>query len=80
MIQTGRFLEFARSFISTINQEREEKASWEFYLHRVFEISYEDFVAENKRGRADQEMSKKQVETTVTESLAILKKFTPKEG
>ena len=80
MMQTGRFLEFARSFVSTINQEREEKANWEFYLHRVWDKTFEDFVAENNRGRADQEMSKKQVETTVTGSLAILKKFTPEKG
>lgn len=80
MIRTGRFFEFARSLISTVNTEREEKADWDFYLHRVWDMSFEDFLKEKNRGKADQAMSTEQVEATVKDSLAILKNFTPEKG
>ena len=81
MIQTGRFSEFVESFVTAYRKEEEERVTWEFYLHKVFEGSFGEFVAEMNTNRQNQEMSARTVETTVNESLSILKKFTPgKDG
>ena len=79
MIQTGRFSEFVDSFITAYHKEEENRVNWEFYLHKVLEGSFSDFVAEMKTDQQNQEMSARTVETTVNESLSILKKFTPRK-
>lgn len=43
MIRTRRFLEFVQELIQTHNEDIREKTLWEFYLHRVFDESYQDF-------------------------------------
>lgn len=43
MIRTRRFYEFVREFIEMHNEETKEKTLWEFYLHRVFDVSFQDF-------------------------------------
>lgn len=80
MIQTGRFCEFVTEFVNTNNQEMEEKADWEFFLHKVWEGTFEEFRNANKINIANQEMSAQEIETTVKNSLDILKNFNPNTG
>ena len=80
MIETGRFEEFVESFVVTVNKEKEEKTNWEFFLHKVFEQSYEEFVESIKVNNETKNMSVRTIETTVEDSMNILKNFNPKEG
>ena len=80
MIQTGRFHEFVIDFIKTTNQEMEEKYDWEFFLHKVFDKSYQEFKEEIKINKENQEMSEQDIETTVQYSINILNNFNPEEG
>ena len=43
IIRTNRLCEFAREVIQTHNEETKEKTLWEYYLHRVFDMSFQDF-------------------------------------
>ena len=79
MIQTGRFHEFVVEFAKTITEEREEQRNWEFFLHKVFEGSFHDFVEQQRIDRENQNMSVRQIETTVQNSINILNKFSPDE-
>ena len=79
-IATGRFNEFVSSFIDTVNQEKEEKHNWEFFLHKVFDKSYGEFIDSIKINNETQNMSVRTIETTVEDSMNILKNFKPKEG
>lgn len=81
MIQTGRFSEFVESLVKTVNEEREEKAQWEFWLHKVWDGTYEKFKEEIKNNKENLSMSKRTIETTIQNSMDILKNFNPqKEG
>jgi hypothetical protein len=80
MIQTGRLDEFVDSFLETTNHENDEKTSWEFYLHKVFEGSFEEFKAGIETNKKNQELSARTIETTVQNSMSILTKFNPKGG
>lgn len=40
MIKTGRLDEFISELVDIRNEELEEKATWEFWLHKDFERSY----------------------------------------
>ena len=78
MIKTGRFCYFTRSFWKEIHDEENEKTLWEFYIHRVFEGSFEDFRSGlNNRNKA---MSSHEMEATIKNSMGILQKISPPKG
>ena len=80
MIQTGRFSEFVRQFLERINSEREEQTAWEFWLHKVWEGSFTDFKTEMENDKKNRQMSEKTMETTIKDSMNILKNFNPAKG
>ena len=78
MIQTGRFSEFVVDFIKTVKKEEQGRKNWEFFLHKVWdEITFEDFQKDIEINAKNQNMSAKTIETTVNESMDILKNFNP---
>ena len=80
MIQTGRLVEFVDYFIETTNHENDEKIMWDMYLHKVFDKTFDEFKASIKTNKELQEMSARTIETTVQNSMDILKGFSPKGG
>jgi hypothetical protein len=80
MIQTGRFFEFVIDFTKTINREMEEKYDWEYFLHKVFDMTYQEFKEEIKINTQNQQMSERDIETAIGHSMNILKNFNPEEG
>lgn len=79
MIQTSRFGEFVREFANTVNEENEDKTTWEFFLHKVFDGSFADFKADIERNRQIQEMSQQEIDDTIKHSMDILNNFKPSE-
>lgn len=75
MIRTGRFLEFTQALIETHNEDIREKTLWEFYLHRVFDESYQDFK-DSLPGEADIP-SDEELAETISCSADILNGFNP---
>ena len=80
MISTGRFADFVDDFVATVVEEREEKTSWEFYLHKVFEGSFADFRDNMKNEKMHKEMSEQAIETAINHSMNILNNFNPERG
>ena len=80
MIQTGRFSEFVTDFVKTINEEKEEQNTWDFFLHRVWDKSFSDFKKEIEINKQNQNLSKGTIETTIQHSMKILNNFHPDEG
>ena len=80
MILSGRFHEFVISFWNSTQKERNEEKSWEFYLHRVFEGSFDDFMKAQKTEADHRNMSERTIETTINESMKILNNFNPEKG
>lgn len=77
MLQTCRFNEFVDSFLETVGKEREEKHEWEYFLHKVWEGSFQEFKEEIRINKQNQSMDNRTMETTINESLSILQNFTP---
>ena len=77
MIQTGRFDEFVTSFMQTVRKEKDEETSWQYFLHKVFEGSYNDFKEGMKNDSENQNMSARTIETTINHSMNILNNFNP---
>ena len=79
LLLAGRFSEFIDEIVDTHNKEKEEKNSWEFFLHRVFDKSYSEFLEAIKVEQDNKNMSVTDIETTVKHSMNILANFNPEE-
>lgn len=80
-ISTGRFAEFVLGFIRMNNEEIELKYEWDFYLHRVFDKSFDEYREEKRINEHNSSMPAATVESIVADAQNILKHFNPeKEG
>lgn len=79
MIQSRRFTEFVVEFANTITKEKEEKTNWDFFLHKVWEGTYSDFISDVENNKKNLTMTKRTIETTVQHSMNILNNFSPDE-
>lgn len=81
VIENGQFCWFVRSFFETLHKEEDEQRTWEFYLHRVLEGSFDDFKNGIQNNQKNQTMTDTAMEVTVKNSMEILRKLSPeKEG
>lgn len=48
MIKGRRFEPFVNDLVNRHNTEEEERTMWEYWLHRVFDKSFADFMSEIK--------------------------------
>ena len=76
MIQSGRLTEFVREFIQIRNDELIDQTRWEYWLHRVFDMSFSDFI-DQSTATGSEEISDAKLARTVDESLRITKSFCP---
>ena len=64
-------------FIDLVIKKREEERDWEYYLHRVFDKSFNDFV--NEMETETQTRQTFDVETTLQDSISMMTDFSPEE-
>ena len=77
MISSHRLTEFVHEVLRMHNDETEEKTMWEFWLHKVHELSFADFVKRMKTQTAEPEtIPDEQLEQITKESMEILNGFT----
>lgn len=69
-IASCRLHEFICHLISTINQENKEKVQWDFYLHKVFDKSYEKYL-ESIEPLPDLEETPANLEEQIKETMEI---------
>ena len=62
------------TFVTEVMKIKQEENLWEFYLHRVLDKSFEDFLADNQV----EEVPEANLEATVKHSFKMLNNFQPK--
>lgn len=78
MIRTGRFAEFVQEFIRIKNEELSVQTRWEFWLHRVFDMSFEDYLAKcDSIPETEETVPDEVLQATVQESMGIINDFCP---
>lgn len=79
MLRTGRFYEFVCEFITIHNEEKEEQVMWEYWCHKVFDMSYADFLnkVKGEKSKTENRPSQEVLEATVLESKEIINSFCP---
>lgn len=76
-LNAGRLSEFISGLIDIVNKEEAEEKNWQYFLHKVFDKSYNDFVKDIKPAsqEAAEEVTEEQVETTIMNSMDVLASF-----
>ena len=68
---------FIDDFISFINEEKEEKTKWEYFLHKVFDKSWNDFMNEFNEPEETETID---LGATLIKSKNMLNNFTPNDN
>jgi len=74
-IEQGRLLDFVIELFNIRNEEM----TWDVWLHKVYDQSFEDFKNSMDGTQENKAFTKEQVETTVKDSMNILIDFNPNE-
>lgn len=65
---------FIDDLFETINKEREEQTRWEFFLHKVYNKTWKEFIDEINISNEEKEID---LGATLRKSKDMLKNFTP---
>lgn len=63
-------------FVSKLWEINEEEMQWQYFLAKVFDKSFEEF---KKSMKPQQPMTKREIETTVRESMSMINSFIPEQ-
>ena len=74
MIQTNSLSAFIDDMFKFINEESQEKTQWEFFLHKIYNESWNDFC---NRIKSEEQSKTVDLGATLTKSSEMLINFTP---
>ena len=81
MIKGKRLTEFVNEFIKIRNEELENQTQWEFWLHKVFDMTYQEFLSKidgrTRRHNNEETPSEQELEAIVNASWGTLNSFCP---
>lgn len=78
MLQAGRLAEFIDELGQLMWQEKADKQRWDFWLHRVDSMSFEEYVQLCEDSMKQNESSEKNdIEATVKYSYEMMENFHP---
>jgi hypothetical protein len=78
MIQARRLNEFISELVKFKNQELEDQMKWEYWLHRVFDMTFKEYISKTEQAAETEEVLPDEVlQATVLESMGIINGFCP---
>ena len=78
MLQAGRLAEFIDELGQLMWQEKADKQRWDFWLHRVFDMTFDEYVQLCEDSMQQNESSEKNdIEATVKHSYEMMENFHP---
>lgn len=82
MIQSGRLCEFMTEMLHIRNEEMEEKTLWEVWLHKVYDMNWNEFreSLNDKSSTTDAAPTHEKLTETVRASAQMLMNFCPDGG
>lgn len=76
LIQTGSLSGFIDDMFKFINEETQERTQWEFFLHKIYNESWNDF---SDRIKSDENSKTVDLGATLKNSREMLINFTPED-
>ena len=74
LILTNSLNNFVDDFFNFVIEERKEKSEWEFFLHKVYDQSWSDFVKDIEQSENQEPVD---LGATLVKSKNMLSNFTP---
>lgn len=74
MLKAGKLADFVNDVVNISNKEIEEQTMWDYYLHRVFDMSWDDFRNKTASKPEARTISEERKVEIVKRSLEILNK------
>lgn len=72
MLSSNGFSDFISHLIDQINKETEEQVQWEFYLHKVSNMTFSQYLKSIEESqKAKEEIKPQNLETTIKETINI---------
>ena len=66
-------------FIQAFIEQKQEDDKWEYFIHKIWDKSYDEFCSSLQTSQDTQELSNEEIETTIKESMNILGNFSPEK-
>ena len=77
-IRLGQLHDFVLEILKTIAEEKVHDARWQYYLHKVFDMSFEEYVQKCEQPQnQEKEMSNQEIGNVINESKMMLDGFVP---
>lgn len=76
MLRTGQFYDFISELISIKNEQETDKMRWECWLHKIYDMSYEDFLWTCKPPQTSG-ANRNDIEATVKSNFEMMENFHP---
>ena len=76
LIQTNSLSSFIDDIFKFINSENQERTQWEFFLHKVYDESWNDFI---ERIKSEENSQTVDLGATLKNSREMLINFTPED-
>ena len=77
-IRLHQLHDFVIEILKTIADEKIHEARWQFYLHKVFDMSFDDYVRKCEQPKqGEQYMTHKEIGNVINESKKMLEGFVP---
>lgn len=77
-IRLQQFHEFVVEILNAIAEEKVHNARWEYYLHRVWDMSFEEYVRQCEQPKqGEQYMTNEEIGSVINDSKDLLKGFVP---
>ena len=76
LIQTNSLSSFIDDIFKFINSENQERIHWEFFLHKVYDESWTDFI---ERIKSEENSQTVNLGATLKNSIKMLINFTPED-
>ena len=74
-IHLEQFHDFVNEIFKTINEEKKEQVRWEFYLHKVYDKTYDEFLNEIPKNTDSHHMSDEEIKNVINDSKDLLDLF-----
>lgn len=77
-IRLQQLHDFTLEIFSIIAEEKTHEARWQYYLHKIFDISFEEYVRRCEQPQnQEKEMSHEEIGNVINESKKMLEGFNP---
>lgn len=77
-IRLQQLHDFVIEILKTIAEEKVHEARWQYYLHKVFDVSFEEYVHRCENSQAqEREMTHEEIGNVINESKKMLEGFIP---